>query len=62
MTNYFVLIDNSEVKQSTIQKIEEWLLILGDSLRLIASKELKSIRNDIDNYDKALGGEMGAIE
>jgi hypothetical protein len=31
-------------------------------LKTIASKELKAIRNDIDNYDKALGGEMGAID
>lgn len=29
---------------------------------MIAFKELKTIRNDIDNYEKALGGEMGAIE
>jgi dynein heavy chain len=29
---------------------------------VIAFKELKTIRNDIDNYEKALGGEMGAIE
>jgi len=35
---------------------------LGDSLKNIASKELKFIRTDIDNYEKALGGEMGAIE
>lgn len=31
-------------------------------MKVIASKELKAIRNDIDNYEKALGGEMGAIE
>lgn len=60
--NYFVLIDNSEVKEATILKVDEWLQILGDSLKVIASKELKSIRNDIENYEKALGGEMGAIE
>jgi hypothetical protein len=35
---------------------------LGDSLKTIAAKELKSIKTDIDNYEKALGGEMGAIE
>jgi dynein heavy chain len=60
--NYFVNIDNSEVKESTILKVDEWLQILGDSLKVIASKELKAIRNDIENYEKALGGEMGAIE
>ena len=60
--NYFVLIDNAEVKENTIIKVDEWLQILGDSLKTIAAKELKSIRLDIDNYEKALGGEMGAIE
>jgi hypothetical protein len=57
-----VLIDNSEVKENTISKVDEWLQILGDSLKVIAYKELKSIKNDIDNYEKALGGEMGAID
>lgn len=61
-SNYFVLIDNAEVKENTVVKVDEWLQILGDSLKIIASKELKSIRFDIDNYEKALGGEMGAIE
>jgi len=31
--NYFVLIDNSEVKESTISKVNEWLDILGESLK-----------------------------
>ena len=35
---------------------------MGTSLTTIAAKELKSIKTDIDNYEKALGGEMGAIE
>ena len=35
---------------------------MGGSLKTIAAKELKSIKTDIDNYEKALGGEMGAIE
>ena len=61
-TNYIVLIDNAEVKENTIIKVDEWLQILGDSLKTIAAKELKSIKTDIDNYEKALGGEMGAIE
>ena len=60
--NYFVLIDNSEFKENTISKVDEWLQILGDSLKVIANRELKSIKNDIDNYEKALGGEMGAID
>jgi dynein heavy chain len=60
--NYFVLIDITEVKENSISKVDEWLQILGDSLKMIANKELKSIKNDIDNYEKALGGEMGAID
>lgn len=60
--NYFVLIDNSEVKESTIQQVGEWLQILGESLKAIATKELKAIMTETANYDKALRGEMGAIE
>jgi len=40
-SNYFVLIDNAEVKENTVIKVDEWLQILGDSLKIIASKELK---------------------
>lgn len=60
--NYFVLIDNSEVKESTILQVGEWLQILGESLKAIATKELKAIMTETANYDKALRGEMGAIE
>ena len=35
---------------------------MGNSLKALAAKELKSIKTDIENYEKALGGEMGAIE
>jgi hypothetical protein len=36
--NYIVLIDNSDLHHKTIDKINEWLAILGDSLKAIASK------------------------
>jgi len=45
-----VLIDNSEVKESTISKVEEWLEILGDSLKQIATKELKAIQYITNDY------------
>jgi dynein heavy chain len=60
--NYLVLVDNSEVKESIIQKIDEWLMILGDSLKAIATKELKAIIAETQNYNKGLNGEMAPIE
>jgi hypothetical protein len=33
-----VLIDNSDLNKKTIEKIDEWLEILGESLKGIASK------------------------
>lgn len=37
-------------------------MTLGDSLKGMAAKELKAIMNDTANYNKALNGEMGAID
>ena len=50
--NYFVLVDHSEVKQATIEKVGEWLTLLGDSLIDMATKELNSIIKDIAEYEK----------
>jgi len=41
--NYIVLIDNTDLVQKTIDKIGEWLTILGESLKAIASKQLRQI-------------------
>lgn len=41
--NYIVLIDNSDLHHKTIEKINEWLAILGESLKAIASKQLRQI-------------------
>jgi hypothetical protein len=57
-----VLIDNSEVKESTIQKVNEWLEILGDSLKQIATKELKAIQYITNDYKQKLNNEVGAKE
>lgn len=50
--NYFVLVDHSEVKQVTIEKVGEWLNLLGDLLIDMATKELNSIIKDIAEYEK----------
>jgi mevalonate kinase len=52
----------SEVKESTIQKIGEWIQIFGETLKGIALKELKNIMNETQNYTKALNVEFGAID
>lgn len=41
--NYFVLIDNAEVKQASIDKVDEWLSTIGDILMRMATTELRSI-------------------
>jgi hypothetical protein len=61
-SNYFILVDNSDVKDQIIKKIDDWLAVLGESLKNIASKELKNIMIDIENYQKALDLPMGPIE
>lgn len=60
--NYIVLIDNSDLYQKTIDKIDEWLQILGDSLKSIATKELRQIVEQTIKYNKDLNAEMGSIE
>ena len=52
--NYIVLIDNSDLHHKTIDKIKEWLEILGDSLKNIASKQLKQIVEQTSKYNKEL--------
>jgi len=44
--NYIVLIDNSEVKQASIDKVEEWIDACGEILKKMASTELKQIIRD----------------
>jgi len=60
--NYFVLIDNSEVKQASIDKVDEWLEAFGEILNKMATNELKQIMKETQDYEKALKGEMGDIE
>jgi hypothetical protein len=37
------MIDNSEVKQASIDKVEEWLETFGEILKKMATNELKTI-------------------
>lgn len=60
--NYFVLIDYTEVKQKTIEKLHEWLDILGQSLREIALVAYRGIISDIAENEKALNEEVTGIE
>ena len=60
--NYIVLIDNSDLHQKTIEKINEWLAILGESLKAIASKQLRQIVEQTNKYSKDLKADMNSID
>jgi hypothetical protein len=60
--NYFVLINYSEVKSATIEKIKEWLNFYGELLIEFATKELGLIIKDTQDYEKQLKAEMGGID
>jgi dynein heavy chain len=46
----------------TIDKIHEWLTILGESLKAIASKQLRIIIEQTAKYNKDLNAEMNSID
>lgn len=48
--NFFILVDYSEVKEKTFEKIQEWLDLLGNSLKDISTKELNAIIRDTNEY------------
>jgi hypothetical protein len=56
------MVDMSEVKQTTIDKVDEWLGLLAEMLKKMANTELKQIIRDTQDYEKALKGEMGDID
>ena len=60
--NYFVMIDSSQIQQKAIEKIDEWLKMLGDSLKSIASQELGSIIAQTEKYSKDLSKEVNDKE
>lgn len=60
--NYIVSIDNTDLHHKTIDKINEWLNILGESLKSIASKQLRQIIDQTNKYNKELSADMNSIE
>lgn len=54
MKNYFMSIDNTEVINSCIAKINEWLNMFGEGLQKIAESELKSIQRDTNELQREL--------
>jgi hypothetical protein len=56
------LTDYRDVKQQAIEKVNEWMNMIGDSLIDISSKELKNIVNEINEYEKNLRTEVHGIE
>jgi hypothetical protein len=60
--NFIVLIDFTEVKSTTIEKVKEWLTLYGEILIEFATKELGVIIKDTADYEKQLKAEMGGID
>jgi dynein heavy chain len=60
--NYFVLVDNSEVKQASIDKVDDWLECLGDILKRMATADLKQIIKETQDYERDMKGEMGDMK
>ena len=60
--NFFMVIDNSEVISSCLQKFEEWLKMLGNGLKDIASKELNMVIRETNEYLRHLNQEPGGID
>lgn len=60
--NYFVHVDHSSVKETTIEKVKEWLNLLGTALVEVATKEKVFIQRDIQEYEKQLKADMGGID
>jgi len=52
------MIDSSQIQQKAIEKIDEWLKMLGDSLKGIASQELNAIIGQTEKYSKDLSKEV----
>ena len=57
-----MLIEYHEVKQQALEKVNEWLSVLGNSLIEISTKELKNIVNEINEYEKHLRTDVHGID
>jgi hypothetical protein len=60
--NYFIMVDNTAIQSATINKYEEWLQLLGELVRNIATKELNGIVQLTDRYNKDLNKEINDKE
>jgi hypothetical protein len=56
--NYFIMVDNTEIQEATINKFDEWLEALGNLVRNIGQKELNGIVQLTEGYNKALNKEI----
>lgn len=52
------MIDSTQIQQKAVEKIDEWLKMLGDSLKGIASQELNAIIGQTEKYSKDLSKEV----
>jgi dynein heavy chain len=56
---FFILIDWREVKAKKLEKVQEWINLMGDMLRDNATKQLNTVMREIEDYDKQLKSDMG---
>jgi hypothetical protein len=60
--NYFIMVDNTDIQHATITKFDEWLSLLGELVRTIATKELNGIVQLTEKYNKDLNKEINDKE
>mmetsp|Transcript_40960 Transcript_40960/g.47071 ORF Transcript_40960/g.47071 Transcript_40960/m.47071 type:complete len:872 (+) Transcript_40960:2789-5404(+) len=52
--SYFIIIDFTNVKQKCMEKNEEWLEMLGDKLKQMATSNINEITEEIEEHHKFL--------
>lgn len=57
-----MLVDYSDVKRNAIEKVDEWLQLLGKVLNDIAKAALVKIMKKIKDYHEQLGKDMTGID
>lgn len=60
--NALVLVDYSDVKRNAIEKVDEWLQLLGKVLSDIAKAALVKIMRKVKDYHESLQKEMTGID
>lgn len=51
-SGFFVRIDWTEAKAKKLEKVQEWINLLGDMLRDNATKQFNAVTKGINEYDK----------